>query len=100
MRRPTGAHHALRLFVIAGAALLVGYGIGRTQRHDQPTIDQRISRAYGHDVGHCRIDADLTHAIREAGGGQTAYLCGASRYSAIINADGWVFPGGTPSSQK
>ena len=57
-------------------------------------MEQRIKEAYGHDVGRCEINEELTREIRKAGGGQTAYLCGEERYSAIINASGEVFVGG------
>lgn len=80
------------LLAIGLATFLISYGIAETRR-EGPTLDQRIRRAYGHDVGHCEINKTLTRAIRKAGGGQTAYRCGDANYSAIINGQGVVFPG-------
>ena len=87
------------LLCVAAAALLIGYGIGR-RHHGEPTAEQRIAKAYGHRVGHCTINDQLTQAIRKAGGGQTAYRCGDAGYSAIINAAGTVFIGGRIQPQR
>ena len=94
MRRRLGSHRYFYLLLAIGlTTFLISYAIAGT-RQKGPTLDQRISRAYGHDVGHCEINKTLTRAIRKAGGGQTAYRCGDANYSAIINAQGVIFPGG------
>ena len=82
------------LTIIAAASLLIAYGVARQLRGRAPTVEERISRAYGHPVGHCKINEKLTREIRTAGGGQTAYLCGDDNYSAIVTFSGAVSVGG------
>ena len=96
---PTRWRGVLVLGLIAVAALLAGYGIGRAHQTSEPNVDELVRRAYGHDVGHCEINHTLTSEIRETGGGQTAYLCGPVRYSAIIDVTGHVAIGGAASTQ-
>src|SRR4051794_20809363 len=93
MRKRVRLRYKYLLLAIGLASLLISYGIAETPQK-KPSLDQRISRAYGHDVGHCEINKKLTRAIRKAGGGQTAYQCGEANYSAIINGQGVIFPGG------
>ena len=93
-KRVQSLRYLYLLLAIGLAAFLVSYGIAE-RRQEKPILDQRISRAYGHDVGHCEINKSLTRAIRKAGGGQAAYRCGDANYSAIINAQGAIFPGGS-----
>ncbi len=88
------------VILIAAVALVAGYGIGRAHHRDRHLdIDALVRHAYGRDVGHCEVNDTLTQEIRKTGGGQTAYLCGPARYSAIVNASGHVDISGPASAQ-